>query len=188
MVRIQNKPVEPPVTPPETELPETPDTENPGTETPGTDIPTDPNAIQIAEGVYISTTYKVGDVISGVAVGTTGTELVANISTTNCSVKVLKADGSKQTGTVGTGNKVVIYAMDGNPLAAYDAVIFGDLNGDGRISNVDLVRLTKQILQIDSLTGAALTAADVGGDGKISNKDLVAVQKHILNIAQIAQQ
>ena len=101
---------------------------------------------------------------------------------------MLKADGSEQTGTVGTGNKVIVYGMDGSPLAAYEVVIFGDLNGDGRISNVDLVRLTKQILQIDSLTGAALVAADVGGDGKISNKDLVAVQKHILNIAQIAQQ
>ena len=185
VVRIQNQPTEPetPVTPPETELPE-----NPGTEVPDTEVPTDPDAIQIAEGVYISTSYKVGQMLHGVSIGTTGAELVANISTTNCTVKVLKADGSEQTGTVGTGNKVIVYGMDGSPLAAYEIVIFGDLNGDGRISNVDLVRLTKQILQIDSLTGAVLVAADVGGDGKISNKDLVAVQKHILNIAQIAQQ
>ena len=190
VVRIQNQPQEPetPVTPPETEKPELPETENPGTEIPGTEKPADPNAIMIAEGVYISTTYKVGEMISGVAIGTTGAELVANISTTNCTVKVLKADGNEQTGAIGTGNKVIVYGLDGSPLTAYDAVIFGDLNGDGRISNVDLVRLTKQILQIESLTGAALAAADVGGDGKISNKDLVAVQKHILNIAQIAQQ
>lgn len=186
VVRIQNQPVAPEIPP------ETPDTENPGTqvpdmETPGTNIPADPNAIQIAEGVYISTSYKVKEMLSGVALGTTGAQLVSNISTTNCTVKVLKADGSEQTETVGTGNKVVIYGMDGSLLAAYEVVILGDLNGDGRISNVDLVRLTKQIIQIDSLTGAALVAADVGCDGKVSNKDLVAVQKHILNIAQIVQ-
>ena len=185
VVRIQNQPAEPetPVTPPEVELPEIPDTE-----TPDTNIPTDPNSIQIAEGVSISTSYKVGEMFTGVAIGTTGAQLVANISTQNCTVKVLKTDGSEQTGAVGTGDKVIVYGVDGNPLAAYEVVIYGDLNGDGRISNVDLVRLTKQILKIDSLTGAALAAADVGGDGKISNKDLVAVQKHILNIAQIAQQ
>ena len=193
VVRIQNAPEEPenPVTPPDTEEPEnpeTPDTETPDTETPGTEVPTDPNAIKIAEGVYISTSYKVDEMISGVAIGTTGAQFVANISTTNCTVKVLKADGSQQTGAIGTGNKVIIYSMDGNPLAAYDVVIFGDINGDGRISNVDLVRLTKQILKIETLEGAPLAAADVEGDGKISNKDLVAVQKHILNIAQIAQQ
>lgn len=189
VVRIQNQPVVPetPITPPETEMPETPGTEIPDTEVPGTEIPTDPNAIQIAEGVYISTSYKVKETISGIAIGTTGAQFIANISATNCSVKVLKADGSEQTGVIGTGNKVVIYGMDGSPLAAYETVIFGDLNGDGKISNVDLVRLTKQILQIEALTGANLVAADVGSDGKISNKDLVAVQKHILNIEQITQ-
>lgn len=194
VVRIQNPPVEPetPVTPPETEAPDTevPDTtvpETPGTETPDTSTPVDPNAVQIAEGVYISAPYEIGDMLTGVAIGTTGAQFIANIGTTNCTVKLLKADGSEQTGTVGTGNKVMIYGTDGKQLASYEVVIFGDLNGDGRISNVDLVRITKQILKIDNLTGAALKAADVGGDGKVSNKDLVAVQKHILNIAQIAQ-
>lgn len=161
--------------------------EEPETEIPETEVPTNPNAIQIAEGVYISTSYTVGEMISGIEIATTGAQFVANIATTNCTVKVLKADGSEQTGAIGTDNKVIVYGMDGSPLAAYDVVIFGDLNGDGKISNVDLVRLTKHILTIDTLDGAALAAADVGGDGKISNKDLVAVQKHILNIAQIAQ-
>lgn len=206
IVRIQNTPVEPEV--PDTEVPdtetpdtetpgtenpdtetETPGTENPGTETPvpDTEVPSDPNAIKIAEGVYISTSYKVGEMISGIAIGSTGADVVATIKTTNCVVKVLKADGTEQTGVIGTGNKVMIYGMDGTQLAAYDTVIYGDLNGDGRISNVDLVRLTKHILKIETYAGAELAAADVGGDGKVSNKDLVAVQKHILNIAQIAQ-
>lgn len=180
VVRIQNQPPEPehPVTPPETEHPVTP---------PETELPVDPNAIKIAEGVFISTSYAVGEYISGIPMGTTGPQAAANITTTNCSLKILKADGTEQTGAIGSGNQVIIYAADGKQLAVYEVVMLGDINGDGKISNVDLVRLTKQILQIEALQGAALAAADVSGDGKVSNKDLVAVQKHILNIAQIAQ-
>lgn len=67
------------------------------------------------------------------------------------------------------------------------AVMYGDINGDGKISNVDLVLLQKQILGIEELKEERLLAADVNRDGSISNMDLVMLQKHILNIEQIRQ-
>ena len=66
-------------------------------------------------------------------------------------------------------------------------VMYGDINGDGKISNVDLVLMQKHILGIETQTGAGLAALDINRDGKISNVDLVLLQKHILGIEQISQ-
>lgn len=192
-IKVVREGAETPVTPP-TETPDTPSTEVPSVpETPSTEkpnapsVPVDPNAILLAEGISISTSYKVGERISGIAVGSTAEEVLKNIKGTNCTVKVQKADGSEQTGVIGTGNKVIISDGNGKILKSYEIVIFGDTNGDGKISNVDLVMLTKQILNISTLTDSYFSAADVSQDGKVSNKDLVALQKHILNITQITQ-
>lgn len=66
-------------------------------------------------------------------------------------------------------------------------ILYGDINGDGKVSNLDLVLMQKHILGITELTGSSLEAANVSRDGGISNKDLVILQKHILGIEQIEQ-
>ena len=69
----------------------------------------------------------------------------------------------------------------------YEIVIYGDVNGDSRISNADIVLMQKQILGLATQSGAYLEAANISRDGGISNKDLVLLQKHILDIAKINQ-
>ena len=66
-------------------------------------------------------------------------------------------------------------------------ILYGDINGDGKVSNLDLVLMQKHILGITELTGSSLEAANVSKDGGISNKDLVILQKHILGIELIEQ-
>ena len=99
---------------------------------------------------------------------------------------MLKADGTENTGAVGTGNKIAVYA-NGTLVKQYDVVIYGDINGDGKLSVVDLVMMQKQILGTSQLSGAYAAAADISRDGKFSVKDLVLLQKHIINAAQIEQ-
>ena len=79
-----------------------------------------------------------------------------------------------------------VYA-NGTLVKQYDVVIYGDINGDGKISVVDLVMMQKQILGTSQLSGAYAAAADISRDGKVSVKDLVLLQKHIINAAQIEQ-
>lgn len=152
----------------------------------GTNTPATGGNIQIANGASISTNYAVGDVFTGVQPGTSTVTMISNITATGCNVKILNADGSENTGNVGTGNKVAVY-VNGALVKEYPVVIYGDINGDGKISNIDIVMIQKQILGMTKLSGAYGTAADVGKDGKVSNLDIVMIQKHMLNLSQITQ-
>ena len=127
--------------------------------------------------------YKLDEILPQLHVYNTG-NVVDKV--TCCEKKVLKADGTENTGAVGTGNKIAVYA-NGTLVKQYDVVIYGDINGDGKISVVDLVMMQKQILGTSQLSGAYAAAADISRDGKVSVKDLVLLQKHIINAAQIEQ-
>lgn len=136
---------------------------------------------------FTSSAYKIDTYITGIAPKTETNTFHSNISVTNGTIKVLKSDGSENTGYIETGNKITLYDTEGKMVKQYEAVVYGDMNGDGKISNVDLVLLQKQLLKITELSGVYSEAANVSRDDKVSNKDLVMLQKHILNIEQISQ-
>lgn len=153
---------------------------------PGTTDKTEDEKQNAATKITTST-YRIDTYISGVSPKTTTDVFLSNISVDNGNVKVLNADGTENTGNIGTGNKITLYDTSGAMVKQYDAVVYGDINGDGKISNADLVLLQKQLLKISELSGIYSEAANVSKDDKISNKDLVMLQKHILNIEQISQ-
>ena len=142
--------------------------------------------IQVADDAAITPFYPIGTYVTGIEPGTSASTVASGIGTQNCTVKILNADGSENTQTVGTGNKLAVYVGD-TLVQQYEIVVYGDINGDGKVSNLDLVLMQKQILGIESQSGSRLEAANVSKDGGISNKDLVILQKHILGISQIDQ-
>ena len=142
--------------------------------------------IQVADDAAITPSYPIGTYVTGIEPGTSASTVASGIGTQNCTVKILNADGSENTQTVGTGNKLAVYVGD-TLVQQYEIVVYGDINGDGKVSNLDLVLMQKQILGIESQSGSRLEAANVSKDGGISNKDLVILQKHILGISQIDQ-
>ena len=97
------------------------------------------------------------------------------------------AGGEQNTGTVGTGNLLTVTA-GGAVAKQVEVVIYGDINGDGRISNADIVLMQKHILGIQTQSGASLAALDINRDGSVTNRDLVLLQKHVLGISTISQQ
>lgn len=144
-----------------------------------------------ANSVYeptVESDYKIGTYVSGIKIGTNVNDFVKNFGVKNGTAKVFNsANQQKTSGVIATGDKVVVYNTKNEQTLSLNIVIFGDTNGDGKVSLVDLVRVQKHILEISLLKSSQNTAADTNRDGKISLVDLVRVQKHILEISQITQ-
>ena len=65
----------------------------------------------------------------------------------------------------------------------WQVAVLGDVNGDGKISALDYVRVSNHIMGVRRIDGAVyLEAADVNGDGKISALDYVRINKRIMQV------
>ena len=112
--------------------------------------------------------------------GTSVAKFLENLAVTDGVAKLVDVDGKdKNSGVVATGDILRIYS--GTTLhASYAVLIYGDVNGDGKVSSIDLRMVQKHILEVSVVEGYKLTAADVNKDGKITAIDLRMAQKHIL--------
>lgn len=59
---------------------------------------------------------------------------------------------------VGTGSKIRILDESDNIKMEYYIIIYGDINGDGKINSLDLLVLQRHILEIEKLNGVFLKA------------------------------
>ncbi len=109
------------------------------------------------------------------------------LTITDGSVKLLTSDGKTQKGNVGTGTQVKLYNEDGDAVATYKVILYGDTNGDGDVNALDLLRVQKAILGVSKLTGNNKTAADTSRNGNIDALDLLQVQKQIIGKGTIKQ-
>ena len=137
-----------------------------------------------------STSYKVNsnNTITGItSFPISASNFVSKFNVSNGTVKITTSNGTVKSGNVGTGDQVRVYDSTGALKFTYNVVVYGDTNGDGSISALDLLRVQKDILSISKLSGFYNSAADTSKDGKINALDLLQVQKHILGIKTIAQ-
>lgn len=56
----------------------------------------------------------------------------------------------------------------------------GDVNGDGKLSPADYIKIKNHIMKTNILSGAPLKAADANGDGKITPADYINVKNKIM--------
>lgn len=137
-----------------------------------------------------SSVYKVNNnsTITGItSFPIKATDFTKKFAVSNGSVKITNFNGTAETGNVGTGDQVRVYDSTGALKFTYNVVIYGDTNGDGQISALDLLRVQKNILSLSKLSGFYSSAADTNKDGKVTALDLLQVQKHILKMKSIAQ-
>lgn len=132
-------------------------------------------------------TYAVKDTVTKVEPNTEVNTFIKNLAVADGEAKVYTADGKQKTkGTVATGDIVRLYS--GKTLCiSYPVVIYGDVNGDGKISSLDLRIIQKHILGVAKLKGYALTAADARKDGAVASLDLRVIQKYILGVTKTLQ-
>ena len=64
-------------------------------------------------------------------------------------------------------------------------LLYGDANGDGKISAVDYVNIKNYIMGSSGLNGSFKEAADVNKDGKINAVDYVNVKNYIMGNSSV---
>lgn len=139
-------------------------------------------------GTLSSKKYTVGDkYITGITPGTKASDFLAGLSTDGGTVKLVGADGKQNQGLAATGNKVEVY-VDNKKKTSYEVVIYGDVNGDGEINVLDMIKVNRHILGLDKLSGTYLVAADANrkGDG-LNVLDMIYINRHALGLSAIKQ-
>ncbi len=150
-----------------------------GTENPPADKPKPSFA-----GKLYAITSTVGKVEPETAVA----DFIKNLAVKDGSAAVYTADGkAKESGIVGTGDILRVYDTDKALHASYPVVIVGDVNGDGKITSLDLRIAQKHILKVTALDGYYLTAADSSKDKSLTSLDLRITQKFILGVTKTVQ-
>ena len=86
---------------------------------------------------------------------------------------------------VGSGTKIEIYR--GNDcIQTYICKLYGDVNGDGKISAMDYMLIKNKIMEVKDITGTMQKdVADVNLDGKVSALDYMLIKNDILDVKKI---
>ena len=146
---------------------------------------------QIQEGEIIidESLYVEGNEISGLENKNNTVDKILNKIKTNYLVEIYNSKGSKISGNelVGTGS--VIKVLNNKDLIMeYNVIMYGDVNGDGKINSVDLLVLQRHILEIEKFSGVFLKAGNIRKNGRNpSSVDLLLIQRHILGLQNIVQ-
>ncbi len=107
---------------------------------------------------------------------------------TNYRIEMYSMDGDKLEGNdlVGTETTIKLFDENNQIVMEYTVILYGDVNGDGKINSVDLLVLQRHILEIQKLEGALWKAGNVRKNGKNPNSvDCLLIQRHILGISPL---
>lgn len=117
-------------------------------------------------------------------------EQIKNKIQTAYTIEIYNSKNELLTDTQNAGTGSTIRFIDENNVIKmeYHIVLYGDVNGDGRINSTDLLVLQRHILEIDMLKGYFKTAGNINKNGKNpSSLDSLLIQRHILGLKLIEQ-
>lgn len=136
-----------------------------------------------------STRYHVGSkYITGLTPGVKASAFLKELSAGNATIKLFRADGTENTGKLATGNEVKVYDSSGKLLSTHQVVIYGDVNGDGDINVLDMIKVNRHALGLAKISGCYLTAGDANraGDG-VNVLDMIYINRYALGLSTIKQ-
>ena len=91
----------------------------------------------------------------------------------------------KDSGIIASGDKITI--KTDHEEKTYTFIIYGDVNGDGKIAASDYVMIKNHIMDIKKLSDFEKVCADVNHDGKVLATDYVAIKNDIMDVKKIGQ-
>lgn len=150
-----------------------------------------PGGVSTVTDYVITTDYSLDNTnqyITGIQPGTSAADFLKAVATSEGEAYVLNKDGTINAGTVATGNQIMFVDKEGKEVKRYTVIIYGDVDGDGNITSLDLLYVKRHIIQVNTLSGAYYQAADANRqyDG-VTNMDLLYLKRHILSVTTIQQ-
>ena len=145
-------------------------------------------AIDISEILRVLKINNDGIYIYGYQLGTDITKIIKSITDKEAKAKVTyynKDNKEKTSGVVASGDKINI--KTDREEKKYTLILYGDVNGDGKIAASDYVMIKNHIMDIKKLSNYELVSADVNRDGKIAASDYVTIKNHIMDVKAITQ-
>ena len=131
-----------------------------------------------------------GNIISGFDYKNMTVDNIKKYITTKYEIQIENYKGNKieKNQLVGTGSKIKIINDSQEIIAQYTVVLYGDINGDGKINSVDLLVLQRHILEIQTIEEIFQKAGNINKNGKKpTSVDLLLIQRHILELQIIKQ-
>ncbi|MDD4387546.1 MAG: Ig-like domain-containing protein [Clostridia bacterium] len=128
-----------------------------------------------------------GNEITKISPETKVSDIKTNALTVNNLNIVFKDINNKvltETDNVGTGTKIEVFDGSDNLIYTYNMVIYGDVNGDGKISATDLTYIQRYIVELPTaMNDFSLKAGNINKNGKKpSASDITAIQRYIVGL------
>ena len=83
--------------------------------------------------------------------------------------------------TITADGTLVPLAADGSTITISSCTP-GDVNGDGKVTNADVIRLARSVIGLETLSDTQRSAADVTGDGKVTNADVIRLARFVIGL------
>lgn len=146
----------------------------------------DENELKFDENLRIE-----GNIVSGFDYKNMTVENIKKYITTKYKIQIENYKGEilQDKNLVGTVSKIKIIKEDTSEiLAEYQVLLYGDINGDGKINSIDLLVLQRHILEIEKIDDIFQKAGNINKNGKKpTSVDLLLIQRHILELKEIEQ-
>lgn len=83
-----------------------------------------------------------------------------------------------------TTHKLQVPAGD-DPSTVGKLYLKGDIDGDGRVSNSDIMKIKSHLKKLKALTGYSQRVADVDNTNSVNNSDIMAIKSHLKGIKKM---
>ena len=125
--------------------------------------------------------------ISGIKPGTTTEKLLGKLQSDGV-LSIIDKKGAKKEGTLCTGDSVRNTYDNGLAIFDLPIVIYGDVDGSGKIDKDDITALQKHLIRSSILGGPYLIAADVNHDETVDIMDMIRLIQYVSDDAKITQE
>ena len=145
-------------------------------------------ALDISEILRTLKINNDGTYISGLNLNTDVSKLIKSITDKESLATVTYTDKdnkAKTSGVIAGGDKIKIKTP--REEKTYTIILYGDVNGDGKITSADYIAIKNHIMEVKKLNTIEQKCADPSKDGKVTSADYIAIKNHIMEVKLITQ-